>query len=63
MIKIEVIKANKSNKAIDTTTPVCNIATERIAESLTPLHKVFLVIDKFVVKAARMSLHNKHTKK
>ena len=34
MIKIEVIKANKSNKGLDITTPVCNIATERIAESL-----------------------------
>ena len=34
MIQIEVIKAKKSTKGIDITTPVCNIATERIAEGL-----------------------------
>lgn len=30
--------------------------------NLSPLYKVFLVIDKFVVKAARMSLTSRHFK-
>jgi hypothetical protein len=34
MIKIEVIKAIKSNKGIDISTPVCNIAAEKLAENL-----------------------------
>lgn len=34
MIKIEVIKANKSNSGIDFTTPICNNASEKIAETL-----------------------------
>lgn len=34
MIKIEVIKANKSSKGIDISTPVCNSSAEKIAENL-----------------------------
>jgi hypothetical protein len=34
MIKIEVIKANKSTNGIDFTTPICNNAAEKIAETL-----------------------------
>lgn len=34
MIRIQVVKANKSTKGIDITTPVCNIAAEKIGESL-----------------------------
>lgn len=34
MIKIEVIKAIKSNKGIDISTPICNNAAEKIAENL-----------------------------
>lgn len=35
MIKIEIIKANKSSKGIDIMTPACNILTEKMAKILT----------------------------
>ena len=35
MIKIEVVKANKPNKGIDISTPVCNVAAEKTGEILT----------------------------
>jgi hypothetical protein len=35
MIKIEIVKANKSSKGLDIMTPVCNIVAEKMAKILT----------------------------